>query len=123
MKTEKIERNFIQELFFRARDGMLKQNDKCEISGHTAFFHDGLACGYGHLIDKKYWAKSYIPSNKQIMASNNLTTEEFLSIRVPLTILKSGLIYIHDRFEPDDWPEHLDNLQRRLNIPDLETIK
>lgn len=123
MKTEKIQRNLMQELFFRAKDGMLEQNDKCEISGHSAFFHDGQACGYGHLIDKKYWEKSYIPSKQQIMSSNNLTLEEYQYIKFPLSILKSGLIYIHDRFEPEDWPEQLDYLQQRLQIPDVETIK
>lgn len=103
-----------QEVFDFVCRHLLNQKNKCQDEfGFCLLRHDGMACAIGCLIpNEKYSTELETMTNRPINLPLHIENNEHEELLVSLRI-------VHDRFDPNKWPERLKiiSIKYKLNMP------
>ena len=119
MKQQRPSRNYLQEVFYRSKFRLLRQNEKCETAFGCCPLRSGeLKCAVGHLIDDDLIGRHMFKSIEHAISISMDIPEQVMNSE-NMNELITGIIQLHDYHSPDEWPSLYDNIQKKLDIPEL----
>lgn len=121
MKHQDPTRNYMQEIFYTCKEGLLNQRQKTrKISGaHPLIDEYGNRCALGFLLSDEF-VGSY-KCNFSDMSDHMNIPIDFLSQKKCVSMLRQ-LQKLHDYSPVYDWPRGLKTIQAIHDIPELEVI-
>ena len=119
MKQQQPQRNYLQEVFYRSKFRLLRQNEKCaNAKGFCPLRYRGLKCAVGHLIDDDVIGRHMFKSIEHAVSISMDIPEQVMNSEI-MNELITSIIQLHDYHSPDEWPSLYDNIQKKLDIPEL----
>ena len=119
MKQQQPERNYQQEIFYRAKDGLLKQGRKCNMhkNRYPLIDEEGNRCALGFLLPDNL-GLTFTANIFSVAENLNIPSYEFEKV-ISLN-LTHELQHLHDDVPVIKWEFRFDWIQEKFNIPDCK---